>query len=66
MSFVDPIGDMISRIRNAQMRSLSWPVCVNLKLDGLHVKSQMPASNTGAEWDSCGNLPLPDLTETAG
>ena len=23
MSFVDPIGDMISRIRNAQMRSLS-------------------------------------------
>ena len=31
MTFVDPIGDMISRIRNAQMRSLSKVLIPNSK-----------------------------------
>ena len=31
MTFVDPIGDMISRIRNAQMRSLSKVIIPNSK-----------------------------------
>ena len=35
MSFTDPIGDMISRIRNAQMRS--------------HIKVEMPASSFKGE-----------------
>ena len=32
MSFVDPIGDMITRIRNAQMRALSKVSIPNSKL----------------------------------
>jgi len=36
MTFVDPIGDMLTRIRNAQMRSLS-----NVKIPGSKVRARI-------------------------